>query len=318
MAAMLGLVSASWRREGLHNRFHMGDVYWFLGTQREETPDQTCPNIRLWSAQNGETIGFAWLEGDDTGDVLVHPDHRHLGIEEEMLDWMEERHRASARQQGGVTSFQTGGYEDSRWQRLLTERGYVHDGRVEGAPHFWRSLDNIEQQAPVAGIEVRSVAGEHEATPRTLVQRAAFATLDFEMPGLLNQADRPAVTVPDNAEIDRRTKIYKNVMKMPGYRQDLDIVAVTGDGEFAACCTCWLDSENRVGEFEPVGCHPDFRRRGLMRAIMYEGLRRLKALGAESAVVMTNPFNLPAIRLYESCGFELVFSDPVYRKTFAR
>ena len=47
MDAMLGLVSASWRRDGLHNRFHIGDVYRFLGTQREETPDLTCSSIRL-------------------------------------------------------------------------------------------------------------------------------------------------------------------------------------------------------------------------------------------------------------------------------
>ena len=55
-----------------------------------------------------------------------------------------------------------------------------------------------------------------------------------------------------------------------------------------------------------------------MKVVTYEGLRRLKALGAESAVVGTNPFNLPAIRLYESCAFKWVFSDPVYRNTFAR
>ncbi|MDA0987629.1 MAG: GNAT family N-acetyltransferase [Chloroflexi bacterium] len=200
----------------------------------------------------------------------------------------------------------------------MTEHGYVRDDRIKGEPHFWRLLDDVEQETPVAEIEIRSVAGEHEATPRTLVQRAAFATLDFEMPGLPDQADRLAVVMPDQAEIDHRTRIYRNVMKLPIYRQDLDIVAVTDDGEFAACCTCWLDSENNVAEFEPVGSLPSFRRRGIMRAVMNEGLRRLKAMGVKTAVVRTNPFNLPSIRLYESCGFELVFSDPVYRKTFAR
>jgi ribosomal protein S18 acetylase RimI-like enzyme len=106
------------------------------------------------------------------------------------------------------------------------------------------------------------------------------------------------------------------MMKLAGYRQDMDIVAVTEEGEFAACFTCWIDSANNVAEFEPVGCLPKFRRRGIMRALTNEGLRRLKALRGTSAVVRTNPFNLLAIRLYESCGFELVFHDPVYRKTF--
>ncbi len=317
MTAMLMLVSESWQRDGAHNRFHIGDVYWNLGTQREETLDQPYPNICLWNAQNGETLGFAWIEGYEAGDVLIHPDHRHRGMEEDMLEWLEERHRVIARQSEGETSMQIGGYQDSRWQELLIKHGYVRDDRIEGEPHFSRMLDDVEQQSPLTGIELRSVAGEHEATERTMIQREAFATLDFELPGLPEQSERPVVAVLTGAEIDRRTRIYKNVMKLPGYRQDLDIVAVTEEGEFAACCTCWIDSKNSVAEFEPVGCLPKFRRRGIMRALTNEALLRLKALGVTSVVVKTNPFNLPAIRLYESCGFELVFSDPAYRKTFA-
>ena len=48
-------------------------------------------------------------------------------------------------------------------------------------------------------------------------------------------------------------------------------------------CIVWLDSDNKAGLFEPVACLPDYRRRGLSRAMVVEGLRRLKALGAESA-----------------------------------
>ena len=105
MAALVGLVSESWRLHGLHNHLHIGDVYWFLGTQREESPEQPYSNIRLWT-DGGNTVGFAWLEGDDTGDMLVHPDHRHIGIEEEMLKWIEERHRASVQPLRGETSVQ--------------------------------------------------------------------------------------------------------------------------------------------------------------------------------------------------------------------
>ena len=57
MAALLGLVSASWRRDGPRNRFHIGDVYWFLGLGREETPDQPHPQIRLWTDANGDSRG---------------------------------------------------------------------------------------------------------------------------------------------------------------------------------------------------------------------------------------------------------------------
>lgn len=36
---------------------------------------------------------------------------------------------------------------------------------------------------------------------------------------------------------------------------------------------------------------------------MYEGFRRLKALGAETAMVSTSASNEPAIQLYRSAGF---------------
>ena len=45
-------------------------------------------------------------------------------------------------------------------------------------------------------------------------------------------------------------------------------------------------------------------------------MRRLRSLGAEAAVVSTHPLNAPAMGLYLSCGFEPVFYDPLYRKTY--
>ena len=46
------------------------------------------------------------------------------------------------------------------------------------------------------------------------------------------------------------------------YRSDLDCVVEAPDGTFAAYVLCWYDEDNGVGEFEPVGTHPDYRRRG--------------------------------------------------------
>ena len=53
----------------------------------------------------------------------------------------------------------------------------------------------------------------------------------------------------------------------------------------AAFCTVWFDDVTRTGEFEPVGVAPEYQGRGLGKAIMCEGLRRLKRLGAADATV---------------------------------
>ncbi len=98
---------------------------------------------------------------------------------------------------------------------------------------------------------------------------------------------------------------YARVMTAPTYRPDLDLVAVAPDGSFAASCLVWFDPPNGVGLFEPVGSHPEHRRRGLAAAVCREGMRRLRALGAEWAIVLSWDEEGPG-RLYESIGFREV------------
>lgn len=64
--------------------------------------------------------------------------------------------------------------------------------------------------------------------------------------------------------------------------------------------------QNRMGVFEPVECLLEFRRRGLTRAMLSEGMRRLKRLGAAQACIVNRSENVLAKRLYESLGFRAV------------
>jgi ribosomal protein S18 acetylase RimI-like enzyme len=85
------------------------------------------------------------------------------------------------------------------------------------------------------------------------------------------------------------------------YRADLDCVVEAPDGSLAAYCLAWLDDENRVGELEPVGTHPDHRRRGLAAAVCRFALRRLRDEGATRAIVYSIEGS-EATALYESIG----------------
>lgn len=86
------------------------------------------------------------------------------------------------------------------------------------------------------------------------------------------------------------------------YRADLDCVAEAADGSFACFCLAWLDEETRVGELEPVGTHPDHRRRGLGTAVCRFALQRLREEGAERAVVYSVEGFGGGTALYESLG----------------
>ena len=95
---------------------------------------------------------------------------------------------------------------------------------------------------------------------------------------------------------------YLNVQRAPLYRRDLDIVAVASEGELASFCTVWFDDVTRTGAFEPVGTSPKYQKMGLGKAVMTEGLQRLKRLGATLATVSS--FTPPAHALYSSMGFK--------------
>ena len=60
---------------------------------------------------------------------------------------------------------------------------------------------------------------------------------------------------------------------------------------------------NLVGLFEPVETDEGFRRRGLARAVMTEGLHRMRAAGMRTARVEHDITNAAAAALYESLGF---------------
>jgi GNAT superfamily N-acetyltransferase len=89
----------------------------------------------------------------------------------------------------------------------------------------------------------------------------------------------------------------------PAYAGEHNLFVRSPDGHGTAACIIWLDHTNKVGLFEPVGTHPAFQKMGLGKAVMREGLRRMKAAGMTHAIVGTDADNTAAIALYRSMGF---------------
>jgi mycothiol synthase len=94
------------------------------------------------------------------------------------------------------------------------------------------------------------------------------------------------------------------VMTRPGYDPAREIVAEAPDGRIAAYTVYWTDIRNKIGHFEPVGTHSDFRRRGLARAVMLEAMKYMQRDGITIATVHHLAENVPARQLYESIGFQ--------------
>ena len=91
---------------------------------------------------------------------------------------------------------------------------------------------------------------------------------------------------------------FINLQSAPLYRRDLDIVAEAPNGEIAAFSTIWYDDWTRSAVCVQVGTAPEHQRRGLGKAVIIEGLRRLQRLGGTR--VFANGFDPPANGLYAS------------------
>jgi GNAT superfamily N-acetyltransferase len=85
----------------------------------------------------------------------------------------------------------------------------------------------------------------------------------------------------------------------------------------ASSTIMWLDEANKTAEFEPVGTHPGYRRRGLARAMLLHGMQLARAAGATQMTVacLGAPGHPQARRLYDSVGFRELSRDAPLIKT---
>jgi GNAT superfamily N-acetyltransferase len=157
---------------------------------------------------------------------------------------------------------------DSLRQELLASRGYTKGDHPE---HQWRrNLEAPIPDVPLApGYTIRPLGDGLELLERCYASGLGFHKGDIKV--AVENRDDPTW--------------YRNIQTAPLYRRDLDLVAIAPDGAIASFCTIWFDDVTRTGVFEPVATVPAHQRKGLSKAVMHEGLRRLQRMGAQVAYV---------------------------------
>lgn len=284
LKAMQRLAQEVWRLNSTLTEATVGELAW---STRQHVGRESEWKRRLW-IDGDEVVAWGWISLPCSLEWQVHP--AESALIEDVLDWFE----VEADEGQLVTSVRA---EDDRAIDALQRRGYAED---PDAPWFFlnvRDLDEIEEPHVPSGYRLTTMQETANVSARVAVHRAAW------FPSRVTEES------------------YENVRRTWPYREELDCVVQAPDGSFAAYALAWLDVDNSVGEFEPVGTHPDHRRRGLARAVNLFGLQRLKALGANKAIVLSRGdamYPIPKL-LYESVGFrELSRSQPFVRKPGAR
>ena len=278
LPSVLAFIGQCLRHDDLRN-YHPGDiVHWMSNGQRGADLGEY---FRLCE-RGGELLAFAEVPPAQWASyaLIVHPEHRGGDLEEGLLLECQAIVRRRLRDETSDKTALSTNVAVSDTERLacLKRLGYRQEASttVMGI----RSLDTpIAASVLPPGFRMRSVAGEHEAALLAEVHSGAFGS-------------------------DWTAEAYASVMRTPGFEFERELVVVAPDGRFAAFLVYWLDPISGSGLFEPVGCHPDFQRRGLTRALMVEALRRMAAAGMRVAQVGHNVGSEAAAGLYASVGFE--------------
>jgi len=245
-------------------------------------------HIRLWHDESSRLVGYAMVGDDPQFDWQVPPEGEWEGIEEAALAWGEGlvaglRRDDPARWGGALVSGTR--QDDAARIAFLEEHGFRYRGE-SAEVNMIRSLDGpIPEPAVPEGFVLRALAGPEEAEERAATEQDVWQSY----------------TVGDVSGVQ-----YAAFMDMPGYDRELDVVAVASGGTIAAYVNCWLDRVNGIGDLGPVGARPAYRRRGLTRAVLLEGMRRLRDRGMDRVCVSTQVTNDASRPLYESVGFRVV------------
>ncbi|MFA6134761.1 MAG: GNAT family N-acetyltransferase [Phycisphaerae bacterium] len=240
----------------------------------------------MWFYATGELVGYVQYDPSGSCDMTVLPSCNTAAVEELMIDWAEQR--CDKRKL-------TVGCLDSNLERraMLERRGFQSTG--QGYARFLRDLTAAMQESPLpAGYRMKSVEGIQD-----FLGLSETGSQIYGRSALL--ADR-----------------YERMLASGQFVVGQDIVVLDSQDHVAAACIWWYDEVNQVGEFEPIGCHPAHRRKGLASALIAEGCQRIRSRGGKCAIVYTSSKNVAAVQCYETCGFKVTGSDCDFFKVLKR
>ena len=254
------------------------------------SPSATQRGSCIWRDTQGAVIGWAILQWQFWAlDHMVAPGPHAHGVGRSILEWAIERTSVEA----------------INWKEPL--RLFV-DAPIQSPPHalplgdfgftlypHWRTV-HLERPADLpppppaipAGFTIRPLAGAQEIDAYVDTQRAAFGSSSM-------------------------TRAWREeILRLPQYNGALDLVAAAPDGTLAGFCICWLNHDARwatgpeiTGQVEPIAVRPEYQGRGLGRALLFEGIRRMAARGAQRMFIDADPDNVAALALDQSAGFRI-------------
>lgn len=220
----------------------------------------------------------------------MHSQYRYL--KREMLDYAEQNLCGLSESGNKELAIYINDFDEEMLE-LVKERGYVRYENIR-PPHFGISQFVIPEPFPEIilpeGYKLKSLADDNNLDK---IHRVMWRGFNHE-------------GEPPEEGIAWRIQMQSS----PNFRKDLTIVVEAPNGDFAAICGMWYEPKNKIAYVEPVATDPAYRRMGLGKAAVLEGIRRCGECGATVAFVESDQ------QFYLDIGFERRFIRHPWVKEF--
>jgi GNAT superfamily N-acetyltransferase len=246
--------------------------------------------IGLWE-DGGEIVAVAHTE-TSLGEAFFQLHPQYLYLRAEMLDYAEQNFTGVSNDNGRRYLAAYVHDSEAEFQTLLQSRGYQKKDEWKrplyrfDIPHPFPSITLPD------GFQLKSLADEPDWGK---VHQVMYQGFNHGAVGEITDEDR-----------EMRRKMFDTVTAS----LDLKIVVTAPDGCFAAICGMFYDADNSYAYVEPVATDPAYRRLGLGKAAVLEGIRRCGELGAQIAYVGSDQ------AFYQAIGFKKVFNEECWIKYF--
>jgi predicted N-acetyltransferase YhbS len=225
----------------------------------------------------GEIVGVVHHEHDE-GIIYFQVDPDHDQAKAALFDHAEVVFEGTNDERGRKRLAILINEADLSLQQMAARRGYEENIEFREVTSRYDLSEGVPDITLPDGFHLQCLADENDLGKISQVLWRGF-----------DHAGRPPVD-----DVQSR----KEMQETPNFRHDLTIVAVAPNGDYVSFCGIWYVPENRISYVEPVATDPDYRRMGLGKAVVLEGIRRTAPLGSEVAWVGSEQ------EFYMAIGFE--------------
>lgn len=240
--------------------------------------------IGVWE-DRGEIVGIATFDGE-LGNAFCLAFPEYVCLKRKMLLYAKDNLDKDGKL--GVVIADT----DSKFQNIAAKLGFVATTEKENDAIFYLDETSTSYDLP-EGFYITTMKETYD-----LYQygRVLWKGFNHELNG-----------EGEFRFSEEKKQLLEEEMIRPNVDLGLKVAVVGPDGNFVSYCGMWYAPKAGYAVIEPVATDPDYRRMGLGKAAVLEGIRRVGELGAKKALVGSSQ------QFYYSIGLRPFSTSTIWR-----